>query len=313
MTFWYKKNWLNYLLLPLSWCYQSIMSIRRWCYQTRWFKSYRSPAPVIVVGNLTVGGTGKTPVVIELAKQLTNLGYKPGIVSRGYGGKAPEYPFLVSNNADVNFSGDEPKLIAKRTNCPVVVDPKRPRAAQFLLNNFSCDIVLSDDGLQHYAMDRDVEIVVQDSQRGNGNSFCLPAGPLREPIKRLASVDYVLTKLQPNVDTVYQLNNPEKTLELKDFSKVHAVAGIGNPNKFFNLLRDNGVEVIEHPFPDHHRFRAKDLAFNDDLPIIITEKDAVKCDAISAPNCWVLAISVTLPEKLYLGLHKQLQKHRAIN
>lgn len=308
MMFWYHNSWVTMLLLPFSWLYRAIIRMRRWCYDNRWFLKYRSKAPVIVVGNLTVGGTGKTPVVIELAKQLADMGYKPGVVSRGYGGRAPQYPFIVTKQADVNHSGDEPLLIAQKTDCPVVVDPDRPRAASHLLDNFHCNIILSDDGLQHYALERDVEIVVQDPQRGNGNNHCLPAGPLREPIKRLESVDFVLTHIDAKLDCIYSLNNPDKKISITEFKRVHAVCGIGNPEKFFALLRAHNIDVIEHPKTDHHHFTQEDFQFDDDYAIIITEKDAVKCHRFGLKNCWVLAIAVELPEKLFTGLQKHLHR-----
>ncbi|MDF2868209.1 MAG: lipid-A-disaccharide kinase, partial [Gammaproteobacteria bacterium] len=197
---WYGHNKLVYLLLPFSWLYRLIIALRRYGYKKDIFKSFTASVPVIVVGNITVGGTGKTPLVVALAHFLKQQGYKPGIVSRGYGGQAESYPKFVNANSNPLQVGDEPLLIAKNTHCPVVVDPKRVRAVQTLLYRFACDIVISNDGLQHYALARTIEIAVIDGARRFGNAHCLPAGPLREPITRLRTIDFIVCNGKTQAD-----------------------------------------------------------------------------------------------------------------
>lgn len=306
MTFWYQTGSLwTWLLAPISGLYRGVIGLRRAAYQAGLIKSVRVDKPVIVVGNITVGGTGKTPVIIELAKQLQTQGYKPGVISRGYGGKPPQLPYHVTPDSQVHHSGDEPLLIAQKVNCPVVVDPNRPRAANYAIHTLGCDILLSDDGLQHYALHRDVEIIVQDNERGLGNGFCLPAGPLREPVSRLASVDYILEGANVTIDRCYALGSPTDACDLQSMDgPFHAVAGLGNPDKFFQFLRHHKLDIIEHPFPDHHVFDENDLMFNDDNPIIMTEKDAVKCRAFAQENHIVLAIRAQLPNDLLTVIQK---------
>lgn len=310
MTFWYQQHSLLALLLsPLSLLYRSVMALRYLAYQRGWFPITRVSKPVVVVGNLTVGGTGKTPVIIELVKQLQALGYRPGVISRGYGGKPPSLPFCVRPDSSAAQAGDEPILIAQKTQCPVIVDPNRPRAAQYAIDTAHCDVILSDDGLQHYALARDVELILNDAVRGNGNGWCLPAGPLREPIARGQRSHFQLNGANVTVDRCYPLLTPESACELEQFTgPVHAVAGIGNPNTFFDLLRKQGLEIVEHAYPDHHRFTPQDLEFEHDYPIIMTEKDAVKCRAFAQPNQFVLSIRAQLPEHLLPALQQHLNR-----
>lgn len=287
---WYKKSILSYCLLPFSYLYQVIITLRRLAYKKNIFKVTKFSVPVIVVGNITVGGTGKTPLVIYLADWLKQQGFKPGIVSRGYGGKAEHYPVKVSAQSDPVIVGDEPIIIAKHTACPVYVAPDRVAAVKQLLQENNCNIIISDDGLQHYALARDIEIVVIDGERRFGNEFCLPAGPLREPIKRLKKVDFIVcnTGYSPQPDeypmllagmdnSFTQVINPEITKSIEYFKdkKIHAIAGIGNPVRFFNELNRMNLIITTHIFPDHYIFKAKDLNFGDDSIIIMTEKDAV--------------------------------------
>lgn len=291
-----------YLLTPLTAFYRLLMSIRRQLYRFRLKSSTKFSVPVIVVGNVTVGGTGKTPMVIWLADYLRHRGWRPGIVSRGYGGRALVYPCWVTPDSPSHLVGDEPTLIAKRTHCPVVVDPQRVRAVQALLQTGMCNIVISDDGLQHYALQRDIEIALIDGQRRFGNGYCLPIGPLREPVTRLKECDFVLTNgvadknewqvhLKPG--HVHNLLQPHVTLspQQNHGAVVHAVAGIGNPSRFFNTLREMGWKIIEHPFPDHHHFTVEDFAFAHEGIVIMTEKDAVKCRKFLRPNFWCLPVS----------------------
>jgi len=260
----------------------------------------RLPVPVIVVGNIAVGGTGKTPFVLWLVQRLRERGWRPGVVSRGYGGRAPSYPLRVGAATDPAWAGDEPALIARRLGVPVAVAPDRVAAARLLLDAGEADILVADDGLQHYHLARDLEICVVDASRGLGNGALLPAGPLREPPQRLARVDLVVVNgggwRSPGAPAVDMLLRMTDAVALDDgrhtalstFAgrRVHAVAGIGNPERFFASLRGAGIEVVPHPFPDHHRYRAGDLAFDAELPLLMTEKDAVKCRGLARPGWW---------------------------
>ena len=321
---WYKRaSWLR-LLAPLEWLFRCIVTLRRKMYKDGGLKIYRPPVPVIVVGNLTVGGSGKTPLVIAMAEQLKQWGYKPGVVSRGYGGRAPGYPFVVTVASRAEHSGDEPLLIARRTHCPVVVAPKRTDAARKLVDEFGCDVIVSDDGLQHYALARDIEIVVVDASRGFGNERCLPAGPLREPLARLLDVDFVVStrtehsKAELPVPAFnmallpdhFSRLNTGHGMPVRDFPReqtVHAVAGIGHPERFFTTLRDLGLSIEEHPFPDHHVFRAEDFLFEDSKPVVMTEKDAVKCQGLADDTMWSLAVSAELPPGFWQALATRLK------
>lgn len=295
------------LLLPLSWFYCLLVFFRCRCYQFGLLPRRQIPVPVIVVGNITVGGTGKTPVVIWLARFLAASGYCPGIVSRGYRGKSSHYPLVV--NADVSpfEAGDEPVLLARHGACPVIVDPERVRAAQLLVDQYQCTVIIADDGMQHYALARDIEIAVIDGCRRFGNGRCLPAGPLREPVSRLEEVDITITNGTPEHDELsvtlaptgfINLGNANRRVDGSFFhgDPVHAVAGIGNPDRFFDLLEKAGIDVRRHAFDDHHAFVPKDLTFADDKNIIMTEKDAVKCQQfdsllkIAPDRYWYLAV-----------------------
>ncbi|MEJ2653110.1 MAG: tetraacyldisaccharide 4'-kinase [Gammaproteobacteria bacterium] len=272
-SLWYGSHPLSILLLPLSGVFGLLVSLRRFAYETGMLRRHKLPVPVIVIGNITVGGTGKTPLVIWLVESLRGAGYRPGVVSRGYGGDTARMPQLVTADSDPVAVGDEPVLIAQRAACPVAVAPRRVMAARALIADHDCNVIVSDDGLQHYALERDMEIAVIDGERRLGNGHYLPAGPLREQATRLRRVDIMVVN--------------GKALP----GECHAVAGIGNPARFFDQLRGQGLKVVEHPFPDHHRFRAADLRFGDDLPVVMTEKDAVKCRAFAAPNHWYVPVS----------------------
>lgn len=313
MNFWYSKNLLAYCLLPLSFLYRIIIALRKWLYQRNIKPVTRFNVPVIIVGNITVGGTGKTPLVIWLAHFLKQQGYKPGIVSRGYGGVAAQYPVMVTATSDVKVVGDEPLLIARNTQCPLVVDPNRVQAVKKLLADTECNIVISDDGLQHYALGRNVEMIVVDGDRKFGNQFCLPAGPLREPMTKLTNVDLIVTTgveqvLVPHAFCQVTNSNITQTLNYFQNKTVHAVAGIGNPQRFFKLLRKMGLTVIEHAFPDHHVFQPKDLCFGEDAIILMTEKDAVKCEKFAGENVWYLSVRAELNAECVAKIQRLLQQ-----
>jgi tetraacyldisaccharide 4'-kinase len=257
--------------------------------------------PVIVVGNLTVGGTGKTPLVIWLAEHLRGKGWRPGIVARGYGGRARHWPQQVRGDSDPAVVGDEAVLLAQRSGCPVCVAPDRPAAVAALLQHTDCNLVLSDDGLQHYALGRDIEIVVIDGQRRFGNGFLLPAGPLREPLSRLRRADLVVVNgeardgelaMRMRRPQVVPLRRPQAVdgIDRFDGAQVHAVAGVGNPRRFFDLLRRHGLQPLEHAFPDHHVFTPGDIRFADGLPVLMTEKDAVKCQRFAGEGYWAVRV-----------------------
>lgn len=304
---WYGNSPWQYLLLPVSGLFCLLAMLKRLTYRFGLIKPQRVTVPIIVIGNISVGGTGKTPLVAWMVEHLRSLGYKPAIVSRGYGGKATKWPQQVRKDSDPRMVGDETVLLARRCGCPIAAAPRRIAAARALLEHTDCDIILSDDGMQHYDMYRELEIAVVDGVRRFGNGFCLPAGPLREPISRLNSVDMVVVNgiasrnefsMKLKGLRIARIDKPHIAQPLKGFSgcQVHAVAGIGNPKRFFDQLRAAGIEVIEHPMPDHHPFKEQDIQFSDDLPVIMTEKDAVKCQGFVDERHWVLPVSAELDD-----------------
>ena len=294
------------------------MSLRREAYESGLLKTHNIALPVIVVGNLSVGGTGKTPLVIWIAKQLATKGLKPAVISRGYGGRAKEYPMPVYADTPAALSGDEPAMIARSLGCPVVIDPDRASAANWLVERNLCDVIISDDGLQHLALGRDLELAVITSDRVAGNGFCLPAGPLRESASRLKSVDVVISRKRGSELTSHhmdlipgecaRLDNPAMRLPLSAFWKtpVHAIAGIGNPEGFFESLNMAGLEIIPHPFPDHYDYTPVDISFDDDFPVLMTEKDAVKCSDFANRHCWAVTVSVEGDEGILDAVMKKI-------
>lgn len=277
--------------------------------------SWRSPVPVVVVGNVSLGGTGKTPLVLALCHWLRARGWRPGILSRGYGGRAGAYPLDVNAETPVAACGDEPLLLAERSGCPLVVDPDRPRGARYLLERHEPDILLSDDGLQHYRLQRDLEIAVVDGERGLGNGYLLPAGPLREPLERLQEVDLVVvnggTWSYPGGHRMrLEAETPRRIDGLRQApakGAVHALAAIGHPQRFFAALTQLGYEVRPHAFADHAALKESDLVFGDDLPLIMTEKDAVKCRAFAADNRYYLPVKAQLPKAFYDAFEARLK------
>lgn len=306
--YWYARSPWLVLLTPLSLLYRLFVWLRRTAYRTGILTGYRLETPVIVVGNLTVGGTGKTPLVSWLAGYLRQQGFRPGIVARGYGGKANSWPQQVRPDSDPGVVGDEAVMLANVTACPMAVAPDRVAAARELLDHSDCDVIISDDGLQHYALLRDIEIAVIDGVRRFGVGFLLPAGPLREPLQRLRDVDLVVVNglagageypMRLLTGKARRLGDPKQQRELEDFRgrSVHAVAGIGNPTRFFQSLEQHGMRVQGHAFPDHHRFRAEDIRFRDDRPVLMTEKDAVKCRQYASGREWVVPVRVEMTEE----------------
>lgn len=303
---WYTRTPLIWPLLPLSACYCALVALRRWAYRVGLRKTHRVGVPVIVVGNITVGGTGKTPLVTWLARYLQSQGLRPGLVARGYGGTATHWPQSVTSASDPASVGDESVLLARATGCPMVVAPDRVAAARALLAAHTCDVIISDDGLQHYALGRDIEIAVVDSARRFGNGHCLPAGPLREPASRLADVDLIVAngtaaagEFAMHVQTTEAVNlvsGERRALETFRSQQVHAVAGIGHPARFFNALRDAGLALDAHVLPDHYAYRPQDLAFGD-AALLMTEKDAVKCQRFARPNFWAVGTQVGVDEE----------------
>jgi subfamily B ATP-binding cassette protein MsbA len=323
-TLWYGYHPLAQLLAPFGYLFGMLVGLRRFLYQAGVLRVRKFPVPVIVIGNITVGGTGKTPLVIWLAEHLKKLGYRPGIVSRGYKGKSAIWPLLVTENSDPMLVGDEAAMIVSRSGCPMMIGPDRGKAIEQLLLNNDCNVIVSDDGLQHYAMARDIEIVVADGARGFGNGMMLPAGPMRESKLRLRQAHYIVTNgstlpesygMYVRGDTLASLHDSDKKLRLKDFKgkQVHALAAIGNPQRFFELLRNAGVDVVEHAFPDHHRFSAGDLHLPDSMiPVVMTEKDAVKClrhaHLLEPGRYWYLPVTAQLPPVFIDILTRHIEK-----
>ena len=311
MNFWQKKSILTWLLSPLSLLFWLISQGRKWLFNKKILKSYRSPIPVLVVGNISVGGNGKTPVVIWLVEQLQQQGIKVGVISRGYGGKNKQFPQLVTAQSDPEQMGDEPVLIAQRTQVPVAISPNRQQSIECLLQQFELDLIVTDDGLQHYALARDIEWVVIDGERRFGNGFVLPAGGLRELPGRLEKVQAVicnggianqgecLMRLEPEFAVNLKTNERKP---LSDFSQKDAIAlaGIGYPPRFFKMLQGYNIQLVaSHSFADHQSYSLaiiQPLA-KDNLPLLMTEKDAVKCNAFAQENWWYIPVSAKFSEK----------------
>lgn len=300
---WYQGHPALLLLRPLEWLYRKVVQRKRQRFLAGQSPSYRAPVPVIVVGNITVGGTGKTPLILYLIDHCRARGLRVGVVSRGYGAQPPSVPWRVTAEQSADEAGDEPLLLVRRSGVALMIDPDRARAVQALLSTEPLDLILCDDGLQHYRLARDLELVLIDAVRGLGNGRCLPAGPLREPQARLQSVDAVLFNgasadsaegfgftLQPTA-LVNVASGERQSLDVfAPGQAVHAVAGIGNPQRFFRTLEALNWRPIAHAFADHATYSAASLEFSPSLPLLMTEKDAVKCRAFAQPDWWYLAV-----------------------
>ena len=333
---WITDSWKTYSTLlvalwPLSLIFRLIIAIRILLVSTKVRPLYHA-GPIIVVGNISIGGTGKTPLIIHLANYLRNQGFSPGIVSRGYGGQASSYPHYVKLDDDPNYAGDEPLLIARRTGCPVVLDPDRIEAVKYLFSQCDVTVILSDDGLQHYKMYRDIEICMVDGSKMFGNSLCLPAGPLREPVERLKDVDFVVVtgaadKIEKLQVPIIQMSMKAKSFvnlisgEIRPFggapfnigNNIQAVCGIGNPERFYSMLEPLPYPITKFSFPDHHRFTSRD--FTPDLiaehqPIVMTEKDAIKCKDFATKNFWYVDVEVAVPEYFLTNLEEKIKEKK---
>ncbi len=300
-----KTHPVSKLLYPLSLLYAVVMIIRRYLYKAGLLRSHSVSVPVIVVGNVTVGGTGKTPLVIWLSEYLYFKGLKVGIISRGYGGSSPHWPVDVSPLEKPEMVGDEAVMLKKKTSLPVIVSPIRLDAAELLIDLYAVDVIVSDDGLQHLALKRDLEIIVIDAQRMFGNNRLLPSGPLRESVNSISTdairiysgnreLDQFEYWMKFNPIRIRNIINENLVIDIHEFegNEVNAVAGIGYPEKFFDLLESLKIKLNKFSFPDHHVFQADDLKFDNNLAIIMTEKDAVKCASLVNDNSWYLEINV---------------------
>ncbi|MFO6424769.1 tetraacyldisaccharide 4'-kinase [Motilimonas sp. KMU-193] len=307
MSFWYSRTIVSYLLLPFTGLFALVTTMRRLAYRLGWLRSEHAGVPTIVVGNLSVGGNGKTPVVIWLCEILTAAGFKPGVISRGYGGKAQHYPLIVDQHTSGAQAGDEPVLIYHRCQCPVVVSPSRIDAARLLRQSYQVDVIISDDGLQHYALQRDIEIVVVDGERRFGNGWLMPSGPLRETRQRLESVDLIINnggQIQGDevAMSLIAADPTPVTDAIAAFDKtkygthVNACAGIGHPPRFFKTLDELGFNVAKGvPFADHHAFDEAEIkALEQTLPLFMTEKDAVKCRDFALTQSWYVPVTAAI-------------------
>ena len=300
---WYNGHPALVLLRPLECLYRRVVNRKRARFLAGQGDIYKAPVPVVVVGNVTVGGTGKTPLILWMIDHCRARGLRVGVVSRGYGSKPPSLPWRVLPQQPAEHAGDEPLLIVNRTGVPLMIDPDRSQAVRALLAEEPLDLILSDDGLQHYRLNRDLELVLIDAVRGLGNRRCLPAGPLREPVERLRSVDALLYngasadredgfgfQLKPSALVNLVTGERRPVDHFPRGQQVHAVAGIGNPQRFFNTLEGLHWRPVPHAFADHAVFSAQALSFTPALPLVMTEKDAVKCASFAAPDWWYLAV-----------------------
>lgn len=320
-SMWYRRSWLCHLFKPLSILYAVVIRIRRRRYESGRYQVNHYSVPVIVVGNITVGGSGKTPLVIWLVDFLKKTGYKPAIIARGYRGQARSWPQQVRPDSDPVIVGDEAVLMARRCNCPIAVGPDRSACVEAVLSHTDADVIIADDGLQHYALGRDIEIAVIDGERRFGNGLLLPAGPLREPVKRLEETDFVIVngasgrgeyEMKLHAMRACRLRNNDDCQLLEKFGNttINAMAGIGNPERFFMDLNDKGLSINEHIFPDHHAFKARDIEFGDTNPVLMTEKDAVKCRRYADDRHWYVPVEAEINKQFGPRLLAQLEKRK---
>lgn len=318
---WYQPSWIHWLVIvalsPVTALFWLLSAVRRKLFTMGIKKSVKVSVPVIVVGNISVGGNGKTPLVVHIAKRLKQEGYRPGVLSRGYGGKQATYPMSVDVTSSPAQVGDEPVLMRQNINCPLVVDPKRPRGAKLLIEKHGCNVIICDDGLQHYALARDIEIAVVDGKRRCGTGWLLPSGPLREGKSRLKQTDYVVVNGGPVGNSEYLMSlesgrlvnllQRNKSMSIAQLTQpVVAAAGIGNPQRFFDLLHAKQVKLKQClSFVDHHQFSAKDLPQE---TVLMTEKDAVKCTRFAHKDWWFLPVSARLPDQFETQLLQQLKQ-----
>lgn len=328
-AYWYDGSMPPLPARMLSALYAGVTGLRRKAYRRGWLRSRQAGAPVVVVGNITAGGTGKTPLVIALIARLRAEGWTPGVASRGHGRQEEATPRWVQADSVAALVGDEPLLIARATGAKVRVDRDRAAAARALVAA-GCNVVVCDDGLQHYRLARDIEIEVQDARRRYGNGRLLPAGPLREPVERAADCDFRVLNLgvASEGDAQREAGFGEWPMRLQVGAaqsvrggraqplsaffgqRVHAVAGIGDPERFFSMLRDAGIAVVPHAFPDHHAYEAADFAFGSRLPVLMTVKDAVKCAAFADAQTFMVPIDAVLPEAFWIALLDRLPARR---
>lgn len=316
---WYEGHPVGWLLIPLSWLFALIAAVRRLAYRVGVLTVHHFDIPIIVVGNISVGGSGKTPLTEALVRLLREAGWSPGVVSRGYGGRAEQWPQRVHADSDPFLVGDETVLLARRCGCPLVAGPDRVAAVRVLREQCDVDVVVSDDGLQHYALGRDVEIAVVDGVRRYGNGRMLPAGPLREGEGRLGGVDVVVANGPARRGEYAMTLEAREAVNLADESErrplerfrgqmVHAVAGIGNPPRFFAELRRRGIELREHPFTDHHAFSAGELEFDPSRPVLMTEKDGVKYRRFASTRHWYVPVTARFDEAFFIRLVALLKR-----
>ncbi|TBR39169.1 MULTISPECIES: tetraacyldisaccharide 4'-kinase [Dyella] len=313
---WYEGARAPWWAWPLMWLYAAVMRLRRAFYAIGVFSRVRLACPVIVIGNVTVGGTGKTPLTIALARALQQRGFRPGVVSRGYGG-TEHGPLLLDDASTPVQVGDEPALM-RAHGLTVAIGRDRPAAGRRLIEA-GCNVIIADDGLQHYRLARDLEICVIDGARRFGNGRLLPLGPLRESAARAAQTTFQVCNgeragagevpMRLEGGTLRALvDGHVRPLEELRGHRVHAVAGIGNPQRFFDSLRARGLEVVPHPFPDHHRYVASDIDFGDCSPVLMTEKDAIKCQAFAQPHWWAAPVTAELPEAFFDDVAARLDR-----
>ena len=330
-AYWFSDGPAPLLARVLSGLYALVTDVRAALYRRGVLRRIAVPVPVIVVGNLIAGGSGKTPLVIALVERLRNAGWTPGVATRGYGRDEPSQALWVELDTDPGIGGDEPVLIARRTGAKVRADRDRAAAARALVAA-GCDIVVCDDGLQHYRLRRDIEIEVIDGRRRYGNGRLLPAGPLREPVARATRCDFHVVN-QPAEDgetagvtqagfgewpmrvrtqqALPMLGGRARPLSAFAGQRVHAVAGIGDPPRFFGSLRAHGIAVVPHAFGDHHRYEAADFQFGSDLPVLMTEKDAVKCMPLAGERHFSVPADAELPEAFWIALLDRLPERLA--